>query len=102
MTDDLDLDFSLLPLDLRPLAPLMPRYAQSDDVIRSQLLADASTTDLQDLVSAAAPHWSAINAFLDSNMDPPGPSQDLALALDSFSQAAMEAAFELDRPGSQS
>jgi hypothetical protein len=34
----------------------------------------------------------AINAFLDENVAAdPGPAQDVALALDSFSQAAMEA-----------
>ena len=85
------MDFSLLPADLRELAPLIARYAESDDTDRSGLLADASTDDLRVLSTAADPHWDAINAFLDENMEPPGPRQDLALALDSFSQAAMEA-----------
>ena len=47
---------------------------------------------------AADGHWDAINAFLDENVTAePGPTQDAALALDSFSQAAMEARFELER-----
>jgi hypothetical protein len=91
MAEEREMDFSLLPADLRELAPLIARYAESDDTDRSGLLADASTDDLRVLSTAADPHWDAINAFLDENMEPPGPGQDLALALDSFSQAAMEA-----------
>jgi hypothetical protein len=91
MAEETEVDFSLLPADLRELAPLIARYAESDDTDRSGLLADASTDDLRVLSAAADPHWDAINAFLDENMEPPGPRQDLALALDSFSQAAMEA-----------
>ena len=42
-------------------------------------------------------HWEAINTFLDRNVEAePGPSQDVALAMDSFAQAAMEAKLELD------
>jgi hypothetical protein len=46
-------------------------------------------------VTAVAPHWQALNAFLDEHMQPPGPLQDVAVALGDFAQAAMEA--ELDR-----
>jgi hypothetical protein len=51
------------------------------------------------LSAAADPHWDAINAYLDESMSPPGPRQDMALALDSFSQAAMEAGLELQNRG---
>ena len=71
----------------------------ADDVERSEQLANASTNELQELSAAAKPHWDAINAFLDENMSPPGSRQDLALALDSFSQAAMEARLELQNRG---
>jgi hypothetical protein len=70
-----------------------------DDVKRAELLDKASTNELRALSSAADSHWDAINAYLDENMSPPGPRQDvalaLALALDSFAQAAMEAGLEL-------
>ena len=46
MTDDTELDFSLLPDDLQPLATLIARYAASDDVERSGLFANASTEEL--------------------------------------------------------
>jgi len=53
---------------------------------------------LRALSDGPAQHWDAINAFLDENVSgDPGPLQDVALALDSFSQAAMEAKLELDR-----
>lgn len=98
MTDELD--FSLLPEALQPLAPLISRYAESDDVDRSELLENASDAELRELSDAPAAHWDAINAFLDENVAAdPGPAQDVALALDSFSQAAMEARYTLQERG---
>ncbi len=96
MADEKGLDFSLLPGKLQSLGPLIARYAESDDRGRSDLIAKTSTDDLRVLSTAADPHWEAINAFLDDNMELPGPRQDLAVALDGFSQAAMEARTELD------
>jgi hypothetical protein len=98
VADD-NLDYSLLPDELRPLAPLIAKYAESDDVERGELLANASTDELRHLSAAANPHWDAINAFLDDNMGEIGPKQDLAIALDAFSQAAMEAQGELEGRG---
>jgi hypothetical protein len=92
-------DSTLLPDELQPLAPLIRRYAVADDVKRSEQLANASTNELRELSAAADPHWDAINAYLDESMSPPGPRQDMALALDSFSQAAMEAGLELQNRG---
>ena len=88
-------DFTLLPDELQPLTPLIRKYAVADDVERSEQLSNASTNELRELSAAAEPHWDAINAYLDKNMSPPGPRQEMALALDSFSQAAMEARLEL-------
>jgi hypothetical protein len=91
------LDFSLLPEELQHLGPLISRYSESDDVDRSEVLGQASDPDLRELSEAPEGHWDAINAFLDENVAAdPGPAQDLALALDSFSQTAMEAKYELD------
>lgn len=92
------LDFSRLPEELRHLGPLISRYAESDDVGRSELLEQASDADLRELSEAPERHWDAINAFLDENVAAePGPAQDVALALDSFAQAAMEAKHEFHR-----
>jgi hypothetical protein len=94
-----ELDFSLLPDDLQPLALLIAKYAEGDDAERADLLVNASTDELRELSMAANPHWDAINAFLNDNMEEVGPRQELALALDGFSQAAMEAASELEGRG---
>jgi hypothetical protein len=91
-------DVTLLPSELRHLAPLISRYAESDDAARSELLANASDEELRRLSAAPNDDWATINAFLDEYATaPPGPLQDLALAVDSFSQAALEARFELER-----
>ena len=97
MPDD-QLDFTLLPSELQHLASLIARYAESDDVERAATLASASDQELRALSDGPSLHWDAINAFLDENVAAdPGPLQDVALALDSFSQAALEAKLELDR-----
>ena len=90
MADD-DLDFSLLPTELQHLAPLIAKYSESDDADREAIVGAASPEELRELVAATEPHWDAINAFLDANMEEIGPRQDLALALDAFAQAALEA-----------
>jgi hypothetical protein len=51
---------------------------------------------LRQLVATTEPRWDAINAYLEENMDPPGPKQDVAIALDGFAQAAMEASSVLE------
>ena len=95
-----EVDFSLLPEELRHLAPLITRYAKSDDLKRTELIEAASDDELRELADAPTAHWDAINEFLDDNVAAhPGAQQDVALALDSFSQAAMEARYALERRG---
>ena len=90
-------DFDLLPAQMRDLAPLIERYGESDDVERSELLERASTDELRALAAAAEPHWDEINSFLGENMGEVGAKQDLAIAVDAFAQAAMEARIELEQ-----
>ena len=93
-----ELDFSLLPESLQPLASLISRYAESDDADRSTLLEQASDDELRELRDAPDGQWDANNAYLDEHVAAePGPHQEVASALDSFSQAAMEARAELKR-----
>ena len=95
---DDQLDFTLLPSELQHLGPLIARYAESDDVDRAAAIASASDQELRALSNGPSLHWDAINRFLDENVaGDPGPLQDVALALDSFSQAALEAKLELHR-----
>jgi hypothetical protein len=87
----------LLPESLRRLQGLIARYCESDDVVREQLLAQASDEQLTELRDAPAGLWDDINWFLDQWVaSPPGPYQDAAVALDAFSQAAMEARLVLE------
>jgi hypothetical protein len=90
-------DFSLLPGELQPLARLITKYGVADDVVRGALVGEATDAELRELHDAASPHWAAINTYLDENLSPPGPRQDVAVALGDFAQAAMEARFELER-----
>ena len=77
---------------------MIARYAESDDTARTELVEHASDEQLRELSDAPGGHWEAINGFLDEYVTaPPGPHQNVALALDSFAQAAMEARFELGR-----
>ena len=95
---DGEVDLTLLPEALRQLGPLIERYARSDDLEREAVLDRASDEELRELSTAPAADWPAINAFLDEHAaGAPGPLQDVALALDSFSQAALEAHFVLAR-----
>jgi hypothetical protein len=91
------LDFSLLPEDLQHLGPLIAKYSEGDDTARADVLANASDQELRDLSEAPDADWDSINAFLDEHVAAdPGRYQDVALALDSFAQAALEARVELD------
>lgn len=95
-------DLSLLPDGLRHLAPLIARYAESDDADRLELVENASDDELRELSEGPVAHWDTINAFLDENVEAePGPRQDVALALDSFSQAALEARHALEERGAR-
>jgi hypothetical protein len=76
--DGIDVDLSLLPDDLQPLSPLIRKYAVGDDVGRGEIIEQSSTDDLRQLVATTEPRWDAINAYLEENMDPPGPKQDVA------------------------
>lgn len=95
--DGNEVDLSLLPPELQPLAPLIRKYAASDDVEREQKLKAASSAELEALREAPVPHWDAINAYLDANIESePGPKEDVAFVLESFAQAAQEAEIELE------
>jgi hypothetical protein len=98
--DGLEVDLSLLPTELEPLAPFIRRYAASDDGVRSDRVSDASVEELQALFQAVEPRWDAIEAYMDEYMERPGsPEQNVALVLSSLSEAAAEARLELERRG---
>jgi hypothetical protein len=96
--DDLEVDLSLLPPDLQPLAPLIRKYAAGDDVERTNRLYAASTEELRELDRAmTVERWEAVDAFHYAHIDATGtPEQDVALVLSSFAEAAAETAVILE------
>jgi hypothetical protein len=101
--DGLEVDLSLLPPDLQPLAPLIRKYAAGDDVERTDRLYAASTEELRELDRAmTARRWESVDAFHYAHIEATGtPEQDVALVLSSFAEAAAEAAVILEeREGS--
>jgi hypothetical protein len=96
--DDIEVDLSLLPPELRPLAPLIRKYAAGDDVERTDRLYAASTAELRELTEAmTSGRYEAANAFLDAHIDATGtPEQDVAYVVSSFWEATAEAAVILE------
>ena len=96
--DGIEVDLSLLPPALQPLAPLIRKYAAGDDVERTDRLYAASTEELRELADAmTAERSDAADAFLNAHMEEPGtPEQDVALVLSSFWEATAEAAVILE------
>jgi hypothetical protein len=77
-----------LPDALRPLAPLLAKWAIDDDDERSRKLKRSSMSARENLVDTVVPLLPAIDAFLDSfGANPP----EEACALGSLAQAALEA-----------
>jgi hypothetical protein len=81
-------DVVALPEALRPLVPLLAKWAIDDDDERSWKLRRCTRSTRQKLVDAVVPLLSAIDNFLDTfGANPP----EEACALGSLAQAALEA-----------
>jgi hypothetical protein len=87
--------FATFPEALRPLVPLLGKWAIDDDDERSRKLKRSTRPTRQKLVDAVVPLLSAIDDFLDSfGANPP----EEACALGSLAQAALEAQLLLRKP----
>ena len=81
-------EFATFPDALRPLVPLLAKWAIDDDDERSRKLKRCAQSTRQKLVDAVVPLLAAIDDFLDSfGANPP----EEACALGSLAQAAIEA-----------
>jgi hypothetical protein len=81
-------EFATFPDALRPLAPLIAKWAIDDDEERSRKLRRCAQSTRQKLADAVVPLLPAIDQFLDSfGANPP----EEACALGSLAQAALEA-----------
>lgn len=88
-------DWKQLPEDFRPLAPLMEKWAQSDDGDRDALVDDANRSELENLVSRVEPFFDSINRYLNSFGEQP--LDESAIALGNLAEAAHEAKLRLQR-----
>ena len=93
--DDLPVDFDRLPGELRSLARFVRQWGVLDDEKRATRMGAAPNADLRALIDAFAPHWDAINGWLDQH--DADPDRYEASVLSAASEAAMEAQLELDR-----
>ena len=89
LSDRVSVDLSDLPGKLSLLVPLITTWADSDDVDRSARLGRSSSTRLQTLVRAVAPHFKSINTHLDSFRNRPMPESAAALGV--LAECATEA-----------
>ena len=60
-----------VPVDLKPLLPLLKRWAFSDDLKRQELIDNTSKAQKRKLISTVEPYFNKINSFLDSFEDRP-------------------------------
>jgi len=66
IVDGLRLDAERLPPDLRPLVPLVERWAIGDDVERGERLREAEPEEVKRLVETVGPLLARIDSYLDS------------------------------------
>jgi len=92
-TDRNDFETSVLPVQFKDLIKLFPKWAESDDVKRGEIIESASTLSLKKLVSTVEPKLQAINEYLDSFKN--SPPSEAATALGTLAECCLEAQTEL-------
>jgi hypothetical protein len=81
-------DLTGLPSEFQHLTPLIKKWAESDDSLRSDLISEAGEPSLRELVESVAPHFDSMKAYLDS-LDDDLP--EAAMALQALAECAAEA-----------
>jgi hypothetical protein len=87
------IDFTVLPLSLHSLIPLIGRWAVSDDGERADLLEEASESELSDLVATVEPHLGEIDDYLRDSADESLP----AIYIGALAECTVEARLHLER-----
>lgn len=85
LIDGLTFDPEKVPVNLRALEPLARRFAVGDDELRTELLADATPHEREQLSQRVTPLLSRIDAFLDTSGE-----SDEAILLGRLAEAACE------------
>jgi hypothetical protein len=93
--DGLEVDLDRLPEDLRPLAPMIRRWAVAEGEDRDRRLEQASTEELADFWLAVSPQLPAINAYLEQAIE--GQETNEAIVLAATAEAALEASGVIER-----
>ncbi len=88
------IDLKGLPGQFHGLVPLIRKWGVSDDSERSDLLDQASQSDLEQLVNAVNEHFSEINSYLNSFGSES--LSEAALALSALGECAAEAVLRLN------
>jgi hypothetical protein len=85
-----------LPPEFKKLSPLIRKWAELDDELRSELLERKSESVLRKFVTAVEPHIPSINEYLDSFREEAPP--EAAAALGRLAECASEARLILEKP----
>jgi hypothetical protein len=89
-------DLTGLPSEFQHLIPLIKKWAESDDSLRSDLISEAGEPSLLELLESVAPHFDSINAYLDSLEDD---LPEAAIALQALAECAAEARMAIKDTG---
>jgi len=81
-------DLTGLPPEFQHLIPLIKKWAESDDDLRSDLINEAGEPSLRELVGKVAPLFGSINTYLDGFEENP---PEAAVALQTLAESAAEA-----------
>lgn len=84
----LEIDFSELPPQFKPIIPLISTWGKTDDSHREELRENANRKELQAVVAEVRPYFPAINEYLDSFRDQPMP--EVATLLGALAEFAAE------------
>jgi hypothetical protein len=81
-------DLDGLPPAFQPLIPLIRKWAESDDDLRSDLINEAGEISLRELIHSVAPLFDSINTYLNTFEDD---LPEAAIALQTLAESAAEA-----------
>jgi hypothetical protein len=81
-------DLAGLPSEFQHLVPLIKKWAESDDSLRSDLIREAGEPSLRELIENVVPLFDSINTYLDSFGDE---LPEAAIALQTLAESAAEA-----------
>jgi hypothetical protein len=91
-------DLDGLPPAFQHLIPLIRKWAESDDDLRSDLMSEAREPSLRELIENVAPLFDSINTYLDTFGDD---LPEAAIALQTLAESAAEAQISIKDRGNR-